>query len=226
MSSRTIQLYFLFQIWTYRSEFGKRALKAVGRAVSDAAENILGRIEFVAGELAEDAWAYEKPGATRDASTGAMRSPLILETFAHHFEHAKSFKVKSEFGFLAGALALSAAAAVLRAFRAYENGANSIEDTRKEQEVKRKKEGKSRLSKNTETSFGEEPWADYSAEYYKTIYQANNTKRMVIFNGAEPLINIKKFEKQQVVDLTGESRAEASGETKGNDDMTIIFSDS
>ncbi|KAJ3791829.1 hypothetical protein GGU11DRAFT_750996 [Lentinula aff. detonsa] len=221
----TIFPFVQSQIRTYRSEFGKRALKAVGRAVSDAAEDILGRIQFVAGELAEDAWAYEQPGATRDTSTGAMRSPLILETFAHHFEHAKSFKVKSEFGFPAGALALSAAT-VLRAFRAYENGTNSIEDTRKEQEVERKKEGKSRLSRNTETSFGKEPWADYSAEYYKTIYQANNTKWMVIFDGAEPFINIKKFEKQQVVDLTGESRAEASGETKGNDDMTIVLSDS
>ncbi|KAJ3728049.1 hypothetical protein DFJ43DRAFT_1156851 [Lentinula guzmanii] len=221
----TIFPFVQSQIRTYRSKFGKRALKAVGRAVSDAAEDILGRIQFVAGELAEDAWAYEQPGATRNTSTGAMRSPLILETFAHHFEHAKSFKVKSEFGFPAGALALSAAA-VLRAFRAYENGTNSIEDTRKEQEVERKKEGKSRLSRNTETSFGEEPWADYSAEYYKTIYQANNTKWMVIFDGAEPFINIKKFEKRQVVDLTGESRAEASGETKGNDDMTIVLSDS
>ncbi|KAF9070274.1 hypothetical protein BDP27DRAFT_1420154 [Rhodocollybia butyracea] len=169
------------QICTYRSEFGKKALKLVGQTLNDQLCSVEDCADFVANQLEEEAWAYSSPGLMRETSAGAMRGPFILATFAHHCKITKMFKAKSDFGFPCGALAVSAAA-VLRALKA--------------KEEEQKKDGCGWVSKNTKDSFGEAPWADYCGKYFKMICKASDKKWMAIFDVTKEHINTRKLVKQ------------------------------
>ncbi|KAE9393914.1 hypothetical protein BT96DRAFT_999005 [Gymnopus androsaceus JB14] len=185
------------QIRTYRSELGKKALKIIGRKIDELEDDLEERAAYIAAQLEEDYWAYSNPGFSVH-STGTLRGPGILETFAQHCELARSFKVKSPYGFPAGALALSAAA-YLRALRAFEPGYNSIDEARKTQQAERKKEGKGRVSNNNKDGFREDPWAEHVGSYYNLVKSVNDSKWMTIFEATEQFINVRKFEKRQPV---------------------------
>ncbi|KAJ3782942.1 hypothetical protein GGU10DRAFT_406573 [Lentinula aff. detonsa] len=191
------------QIRTYRSEIGKKAMSVVAQRLNAIKNNVEERVAWVEAQLSNDCWAYSSPGHTRATSAGAMRGPMILETFASHCELARTFKAKSTSGFPAGALALSAAA-VLRALRAHTPGYDSIKHARQLEDIERKKEGKSRVSRNTKDSFGDEPWSEFVSFYFRLIFKANEAKWMSIFDETEPFINVRKLEKRQGELVVGE----------------------
>ncbi|KAF9056792.1 hypothetical protein BDP27DRAFT_1433540 [Rhodocollybia butyracea] len=186
------------QIRTYRSKFGKKALKIIAQSfIERQLDTVEDHAEFVADQLRENRWAYGSPGTTRATSSKAMRGPFLLGLFTHHCEAAKTFKAKSPFGYPTGALALCATA-VIQALNVFKLGANAIEVARRAEEDKRKHSGKGRASKNTKDSFGEEPWADYCGIYFKTVSKCGDAKWMLIFEGTEPYINVRKLNKHLV----------------------------
>ncbi|KAE9390681.1 hypothetical protein BT96DRAFT_945951 [Gymnopus androsaceus JB14] len=184
------------QIHTYRSKIGKKAMLVVAQRLNMLKDDVEECATWVALQLHEDNWAYNSPGNTRATSSGAMRGSMILETFAYHSKLARTFKAKSKSGFPAGALALSAAA-VLRALHAHTPGYNSIKYARQVEDVERKKEGKSRVSRNTKDSFRDAPWSDFVSIYFRLLSKANEAKWMVIFDETEPFINVRRFERCQ-----------------------------
>ncbi|THU78508.1 hypothetical protein K435DRAFT_973506, partial [Dendrothele bispora CBS 962.96] len=118
-SESTIQIPAVLKfttIRTFRSQTGQRAL-AVVKADILKSERVRERVVWVQEQL-----------ATRNSNKGAFHGPLLLETSALFLSKISSSDPEDDYPYLAGALALSAAA-ILWALEAWQTGKNTIQDT-------------------------------------------------------------------------------------------------
>ncbi|KAK1219220.1 hypothetical protein PQX77_003423 [Marasmius sp. AFHP31] len=170
----------------YRSDIGKEALKIVSRKVEEAGCTVEERSDWVKRELENERFLFLAPGETKRASTGAMRGPGIMETFAYHLIVTTNIERQhsSDFKFPAGAVALSAAA-YERALKLYEPGYNRAKQDRKAEKEKREKEGnKTKLWRKDKDSFSEGLWADSVKSYHKILKKADWAKWRVFEDAA------------------------------------------
>ncbi|KAK1216960.1 hypothetical protein PQX77_020397 [Marasmius sp. AFHP31] len=203
----------------YRSDIGKEALKIVSRKVEEAGCTAKERSDWVKRELENERFLFLTPGETKRASTGAMRGPGIMETFAYHLAVTNNIERQhsSDFKFPAGAVALSAAA-YERALKLYEPGYNRAEQDRKIEKEKREKEGnKTKLWRKDKDSFSEGLWADSVKSYHKILKKADWAKWRVFEDAA------RRYLPEQQSELNGGSDP-LSGSDEDDERADIMLS--
>ncbi|KAK7062591.1 hypothetical protein VNI00_000079 [Paramarasmius palmivorus] len=167
------------EIRTYRSQIGQCALKVIEEELNEY-DSINERAAHVEYLLENDCFLFEEPGPTKKTSLGALRSPGIIKSFVYHREATFSVKETESKGFPAGALAF-VAAAYLCALHVYRPGYNTTSKARQQADAEHLKEGKGRLSKNTDSSFQETGWSAYVSTYYKIACTADEEKKHLLF---------------------------------------------
>ncbi|KAJ3912092.1 hypothetical protein F5877DRAFT_85189 [Lentinula edodes] len=158
---------------TYRSHIGRNAMRIVSDYVANNASTVPERQEIVQKLLRNNAFIYEKVGATRDLSSGAWRGELLMQAFAFYITWALSApkndldSISDEPHFPVGALALTAAA-VKWALTLWEPGYKITQTGTEEDQLeeygdspeaktktKRKHSGTPKAPRNHTHSFGE-----------------------------------------------------------------------
>ncbi|KAJ7127252.1 hypothetical protein C8R43DRAFT_1028169 [Mycena crocata] len=149
----------------WRSDIGKRALKAVSDKLRNIKEfpTTQSRREWVRKQSDPDTmpFLYREP----DTQSGSYRSELILKTFYGHIRIA--IKTDKSYGHPTGAMSISAAA-LERALSLWKDGNLSIE-------------GLPRKAKKKAQSFIASPWADRAMSYLPPIQTLTTQKWREIF---------------------------------------------
>ncbi|KAJ6587728.1 hypothetical protein B0H10DRAFT_2093683, partial [Mycena sp. CBHHK59/15] len=161
--SDAVEYMAVSAIRNWRSDIGKRALKAVSDHLkSDALQTAQSRREWVAEQAQDIMFVYREP-ATKG---GSYRSDLLILTFVAHLRIV--IKNDVSFGHPTGAMSICCAA-VERALQLCKNGSPSPEG------VPRPGKKKSALS------FVAVPWAERAASYLKPIKTLSLQKWSEIF---------------------------------------------
>ncbi|KAJ3781758.1 hypothetical protein GGU10DRAFT_379236 [Lentinula aff. detonsa] len=138
-----------------------------------------GRRNVVEGLLHHEAFVYEKPGPTRQTSSGAFRGILLMRTFAFYLTWAFAVPNASKSNtHPMGALSL-ATTAVLRALDVFKSGSNAMTDTNN---------GKKKKPASSPDNFNDK-WASQQAKFHNSISQLNDDKWALILRASEAHIS-------------------------------------
>ncbi|KAJ3838669.1 hypothetical protein F5878DRAFT_641802 [Lentinula raphanica] len=168
-------------IRNYRSNVGKTAIRVLKVYLMERADTIEERREVVEDLLHHNAFVYEKPGKTRNESSGAFRGELVMHTFAFFLSWSYAAPGINKPTAPAGALAL-ATTAVLRALEA-SRSSNTTEPASPadSQTTKKKKPA------NSPDNFGDQ-WGPQAAKFYYDILKLGSNKWELIMKTSEAYI--------------------------------------
>ncbi|KAJ3792833.1 hypothetical protein GGU11DRAFT_462738 [Lentinula aff. detonsa] len=167
-------------IRNYRSNVGKTAVRILKMYLMERAATIEEQRELVEQLLHHNAFVYEKPGKTRNESSGAFRGELIMHTFAFFLSWSYAAPGINNPVAPAGALAL-ATTAVLRALESLRSNTEPASPS-DSQTTKKKKPA------NSPDNFGDQ-WGPQAARFYNNILKLNFDKWELITKSSESCIH-------------------------------------
>ncbi|KAJ3833892.1 hypothetical protein F5878DRAFT_645580 [Lentinula raphanica] len=154
-------------IRNYRSNVGKTAVRALRMYLTERADTFEEQRELVEELLHHNAFVYEKPGKTRNESSGAFRGELIMHTYAFFLSWSHAAPGIDNPVVPAGALAL-ATTAVLRALEVSRSNTEPASPA-DFQTMKKKKPA------NSPDNFDNQ-WGPQAAKFYNDILKLNVDK--------------------------------------------------